>query len=106
MKLIFTSKVSVFIQFHEVMIASAPSFRNINRGTRLTKKARATAVLTWEMAQSGFRGCGCRVVKIGYANSKKIMTKLDDIISDEGCIAATWICTKSFWFLRPMDEPI
>lgn len=21
-----------------------------------------------------------------------------------GCIASTWICTKSFWFLRPMDE--
>ena len=19
------------------------------------------------------------------------------------CIASTWICTKSFWFLRPMD---
>lgn len=100
----FTSKVSVFIQFHEVMIASAPSLRKRNRGIRLTKKARATAVLTWETAQSGFRGRGSRVVKIGYANSKKIMIKLDDIISDEECIAATWICTKSFWFLRPMDE--
>lgn len=32
------------------------------------------------------------------------MIKLEVIISDVGCIAATWICTKSFWFLRPTDE--
>lgn len=24
--------------------------------------------------------------------------------SGAGFIAATWICTKSFWFLRPGDE--
>lgn len=40
----------------------------------------------------------------GYNRSKKIRIKLDVIISEVGCIAATWICTKSFWFLRPMDE--
>lgn len=80
----FTSKVRVFIQFHEVMIASAPSFKKRNRGIRLTKKAKATAVLTWETAQPGFRGRGSNVVKMGYASSKKIMTKLDDIISEIG----------------------
>lgn len=33
-----------------------------------------------------------------------MMIRLEVIISAEGCIAATWICTKSFWFLRPTDE--
>lgn len=28
----------------------------------------------------------------------------DDKIKVVGCIASTWICTKSFWFLRPTDE--
>lgn len=25
-------------------------------------------------------------------------------MSAVGCIASTWICTKSFWLLRPADE--
>lgn len=33
-----------------------------------------------------------------------MITRLDVIIREVVCIAATWICTKSFWFLRPMDE--
>lgn len=28
----------------------------------------------------------------------------DERIRGAVYIAATWICTKSFWFLRPMDE--
>lgn len=32
------------------------------------------------------------------------MIRLVVIIREVGCIAATWICTKSFWFLRPADE--
>lgn len=32
------------------------------------------------------------------------MIKLDVIMSEVGCIAATWICTKNLWFLRPTDE--
>ena len=32
------------------------------------------------------------------------MIKLVVIIREVVCIAATWICTKSFWFLRPADE--
>lgn len=31
-------------------------------------------------------------------------TSEDDRTRVVGCIASTWICTKSFWFLRPMDE--
>ena len=98
------SKVSVFIQVQLVIIVSVPSFRNRKRGRRLTKKASLTAVLTWVKAQSDSRGRGDRVVRIGYARSVKIMIKLDAIISEVGCIATTWICTKSFWFLRPTDE--
>lgn len=26
------------------------------------------------------------------------------IIGVSNIVATTWICTKSFWFLRPMDE--
>lgn len=33
-----------------------------------------------------------------------MMIRLEVIISADECIAATWICTKSFWFLRPTDE--
>lgn len=34
----------------------------------------------------------------------KMIRRQDVIMAEEGCIAATWICTKSFWFLRPTDE--
>ena len=98
------SKVWVFIQFHEVIIVSAPSLRNRKRGKRLTKKASLTAVLTWEMAQSCFRGLGWRVVNTGYVSKTKISTKLVVMMRGVGYIATTWSCTKSFWFLRPTDE--
>ena len=60
-----TSKVRVFIQFQLVTIASAPSFRNKNKGRRLMKKASFTAVLTWVRAQSASLGEGLRVVRTG-----------------------------------------
>lgn len=87
-----------------MIIASAPSLRNKKRGRRLTKKASFTAVLGWESAQFCSRGLGLSVLSTGYANNEKIITRLDVIIREVGCIATTWICTKSFWFLRPMDE--
>ena len=34
----------------------------------------------------------------------KIRIRLEVIMREVGCIAATWICTKSLWFLRPTDE--
>lgn len=98
------SKVMVFIQVQLVTIVSRPSLRNRKRGRRLTKKASLTAVLTWERAQWGSWGRGERVVSRGYPSNVKIMIKLDVIISEVGCIAATWICTKNLWFLRPTDE--
>lgn len=30
-------------------------------------------------------------------------SRREDVIILVVCIASTWICTKSFWFLRPMD---
>lgn len=59
------SKVRVFIQFQLVIMVSAPSFRNRNRGRRLTKNASLTAVLTCVRAQSGAWGRGERVVRTG-----------------------------------------
>jgi len=47
------SKVWVFIQFQLVIMVSAPSFINKNKGKRLTKNASFTAVLTFVNAQSG-----------------------------------------------------
>lgn len=41
---------------------------------------------------------------MGCKRSRKIMIRLEDIISEVECIATTWICTKSSWFLRPVDE--
>lgn len=86
------------------MIVSAPSLRNSDRGSRLTKKASFTAVFTLERAQSFSWGSGVRVVRTGYRRRIKMMIRLDVIIIGVWCIAATWICTKSFWFLRPTDE--
>lgn len=40
----------------------------------------------------------------GLRRRTKMTMRLDDIMSEVGCIAATWSCTKSFWFLRPTDE--
>lgn len=59
------SNVRVFIQFQLVMIISAPSFRKIESGRRLTKKASLTAVLTLVSAQLGAFGLGVRVVRTG-----------------------------------------
>ena len=97
-------KVLVFIQVQLVTIVSAPSLRKRARGSKLTKKAILTAVLTCELAQRGGWGVGWIVVTSGYASKAKIVTRLDEMIMEVGDIAATWICTKSFWFLRPMDE--
>lgn len=47
---------------------------------------------------------GVNVEIIGINKVKKIIIRVDAIIIEEECIAATWICTKDFWFLRPMDE--
>lgn len=87
-----------------VIIASAPSLRKRQRGRMLTKKAHFTAVLTWVRAQSGGRGRGEREERTGNTSSRKMMIRLVAIMVEVRCIAATWICTKSFWFLRPTDE--
>lgn len=98
------SKVDVLIQFHEVITVSAPWLRNKKRGRRLTKKASFTAVFTCVRAQLSFWGRGLRVVRTGKISREKIMIRLEVIVMEGVCIATTWSCTKSFWFLRPMDE--
>lgn len=86
------------------MIVSAPSFKKINRGRRLMKKLSFTDVLTCVVAQ--FRGLmlGVRVERRGKTRRAKIIIKLEVIMREVRCIATTWTCTKSFWFLRPTDE--
>lgn len=37
-------------------------------------------------------------------SSARIIIKVDVIIRVVWCIAFTWSCAKSFWFLRPTDD--
>lgn len=91
----------MFIQPQEVTIVSVPWSRKIHSGTRLTKKASLTAVFTWEVAQWLGVGCGLKVVRMGRI--RRVITRIsEDEITVVG-IANTWICTKSFWFLKPTD---
>lgn len=92
----------MLIQVQLVRIVSVPSFRNTNRGARLTKNASLTAVFTWDVAQWVGTGWGLRVVRTG--RTRRVRTsRSEDEMMVVMCIASTWICTKSFWFLRPMD---
>lgn len=103
LRLMLISKVLVFIQVQLVIIVSVPSLRKRQRGRMLVKKAHFTAVLTWVSAQLEERGAGEKEERTGYISNKKIRIRLVVIMVEVRCIAATWICTKSFWFLRPMD---
>lgn len=100
MKLTLTSKARVFIQPQFVTIVSVPWSRKINKGARLTKNASLTAVFTWEVAQCAGTGCGLKVVRIGRI--RRATTRISEEAIIVG-IANTWICTKSFWFLKPTD---
>lgn len=100
----FISNVRVLVQVQAVTIVSAPWSRKRKRGKRLVKNASLTAVLTFSTAQSGVCGVGERVVKTGYRRMRKTIKRHEDKRTGVTCIAATWSCTKSFWFLRPTDE--
>ena len=55
------------------------------------------------MAQWDGTGFGLRVVRTG--RTRRVRTKRrEDVVIVMRCIATTWICTKSFWFLRPTDD--
>lgn len=94
----------MFAQFQLVVITSAPSVRNKNSGRRLTKKASLTAVFTCDRAHWGLLGLWWRAEITGNERVAKMTKRQVVIVIEVGCIAATWICTKSFWFLRPTDE--
>ena len=54
------------------------------------------------MAQCGGTGFGLRVVRTGRV--RRVRTKRREVVVTVMMyIATTWICTKSFWFLRPTD---
>lgn len=67
------------------------------------KNATLTAVLTCVAAHSGFWGWGLKVVSRGYRSVTMTKISEDDMIRVAKVIAFAWICTKSFWFLRPTD---
>lgn len=94
----------MFVQDQVVVIVSAPWSKRRKRGSRLIKKANLMAVLVFVRAQSWLRGLGLKVVRTGYNRIRKIIIMQEGKNRAVECIAATWSCTKSFWFLRPMDE--
>lgn len=98
------SNVSVFIQVQVVTIVSVPLLTKRSSGSRLTRNASFTAVFTWARAQWGGLGLGVMVVRMGVISSVITIIRLEDIITGTMCIATTWSCTKSFWFLRPVDD--
>ena len=67
-------------------------------------KASFTAVFTWVMAQELLLGAGFRVPSRGISNSVSVVIREEENKYTEGLIAATWSCTKSFWFLKPVDN--
>lgn len=104
LKLMLMSMVSRFIQFQLVVMDSRPWSRKIKSGIRLIKKDSFTAVLTWVEDQEGFRGILVVVMDEinGYNRVRKI--NRNDVLKISGFIASAWSCTKSFWFLRPIDN--
>lgn len=98
------SKVSVFIHCQLEMMVSAPWSKKMNRGRRLTKNAVLTAVFTCVKAQEGGGGVGLRVNKRGRTRRVRVRRRLEGMAKEVESIASTWICTKGFWILRPMDK--
>lgn len=74
------------------------------RGTRLIRKVIKTVVLIRPAISKGERVVRDNRARTGDANSTRIIRSKEDMGVMISGIAATWICTKSFWFLRPTDE--
>ena len=100
LKLMLMSNGPMFIQFQLVVIDSKPWSRKINKGIKLIKKEIFTAVFTCEDDQFGLSSLGEREEINGKARIIKIKRKDELKII---FIALAWSCTKSFWFLRPID---
>lgn len=96
------SKFVMFIQFQVVITLSVPWSKKMIRGTRLMRNAVLTAVLACLVAQFGPKGAGFSVIRRGQARVSRVRNR--EVVIIVLTIAATWSCTKSFWFLRPTDE--
>lgn len=91
----------MFIQDQVLMIVSMPWSSMMDRGRRLMKNASFTAVLAWWAVFWSFLAVD---KSRGYSKVMNIRVRLDPVIMAVGCITSTWSCTKTFWFLKPMDE--
>lgn len=92
----------MFIHCHVVIMVSIPWSKKIIKGMMLMKNAVLTAVLTCFVAQFWSKGFGLRVIING--NRRIVRVSRREVVAIVSSIAATWSCTKSFWFLRPTDE--
>lgn len=95
------SRFMIFIQFQVVTMLSVPWSRKMIRGMMLIKNAVLTAVLACLRAQFWFKGVGFSVMIRGQIKIVRVRSRA--VVMIVVTIAATWSCTKSFWFLRPMD---
>lgn len=66
------------------------------------KNAVITAALMCLVAQVRLKGFGLRVIMMGHTRITRVSSR--EVVAMVFSIAATWSCTKSFWFLRPTDE--
>lgn len=69
----------------------------------LTEKASLIAVLTRVYSGEEVLDSGNRADRRGYVSTARVKVRVDIMVIEACSIAATWICTKSFWFLRPTD---
>lgn len=92
------------MHFHDWIKSSGCPRRWAIRGMRLRRKVIKTVVLIRPAISRGDRCERDIRANTGDTSSTRIIrSKVDSGVSICG-IAATWICTKSFWFLRPTDE--
>lgn len=97
-------KVRVFIHWTSEITSWAPVYRKIERGNKLLMNAIFIALLYRPV--SGFmpKRAAQRGPDAGEISAMMVTRRPVGITAAACIIASTWICAKSFWFLRPGDE--
>lgn len=96
LKLILMPNVQVFIQLKVVKMVSAPSFRKIKRGRRLTRNEVFSEDFTIVVGHSEGRGRAISVESNGMESRPKMISSEDVIVSGVRCMAAAWVRSKIF----------
>ena len=87
-----------------VRMSSVPLLRYIVRGSRLMKNAILTCITAISSGDLVLMDLCTKVINTGIIKTTKIRIIQQVMTIELAFIATTWSCTKSFWFLRPVDE--